>query len=113
MFGSTGVDLQNHHVLSPFQLRATTKSTAFAWQKSSGFLWFSKPRLCAFGFGMFAFQNIGNSVFDNILRLAQDHDQKLEEVKDSFLKHGLSKVDATLHQNHKSYQDFQDKINPY
>ncbi|CAK9016505.1 ATP-binding cassette sub-family B member 10 [Durusdinium trenchii] len=47
-----------------------------------GFLWFSKPRLCAFGIGMFAFQNIGNSVFDNILRLARDHDHKLEEVKE-------------------------------
>ncbi|CAK9063254.1 unnamed protein product [Durusdinium trenchii] len=51
-----------------------------------GFLWFSKPRLCAFGIGMFAFQNIGNSVFDNILRLARDHDHKLEEVKENALE---------------------------
>jgi hypothetical protein len=32
---------------------------------------------------MFAFQNIGNSVFDNILRVARDHDQKVEEVKET------------------------------
>ncbi|CAL1144686.1 unnamed protein product [Cladocopium goreaui] len=51
-----------------------------------GLLWFSKPRLCAFGFGMFAFQNIGNSVFDNILRVARDHDQKVEEVKENALE---------------------------
>jgi len=51
-----------------------------------GMLWFSKPRLCAFGFGMFAFQNIGNSLFDNILRVAQDHDCKVEEVKENALE---------------------------
>lgn len=51
-----------------------------------GLLWFSKPRLCAFGFGMFAFQNIDNSVFDNILRVARDHDQKVEEVKENALE---------------------------
>ncbi|CAE7209663.1 ABCB10 [Symbiodinium necroappetens] len=51
-----------------------------------GLLWFRKPRLCAFGFGMFAFQNIGFGIFDAMLQVAQDHDAVTEEIKENALE---------------------------
>ena len=51
-----------------------------------GLLWIRRPRLCAFGFGMFAFQNIGFGIFDTMAQVAQDHDDVAEEIKDNALE---------------------------
>ena len=51
-----------------------------------GFLWLRKPRLCAFGFGIFAFQNMGFGIFDAMQQVAQDHDSVTEDIKENALE---------------------------
>eukprot|EP00931_Biecheleriopsis_adriatica_P046135 TRINITY_DN2647_c0_g1_i2.p1 TRINITY_DN2647_c0_g1~~TRINITY_DN2647_c0_g1_i2.p1 ORF type:complete len:1100 (+),score=216.01 TRINITY_DN2647_c0_g1_i2:53-3301(+) len=48
-----------------------------------GVLWLTRPKLCAFGFGMFAFQNMTCPFFDGIHQIVADHDPKEKEVKEN------------------------------
>ncbi|CAJ1345254.1 unnamed protein product, partial [Effrenium voratum] len=51
-----------------------------------GFLWLSKPRLCAFGIGMFAFQNIGRGIWETLLKVVKDHEEQRSEAKENALE---------------------------
>lgn len=51
-----------------------------------GLLWLKRPRLCVFGFGIFAFQNTNSGIWDTIHSVAQDHDAKQEEVQANVLE---------------------------
>eukprot|EP00931_Biecheleriopsis_adriatica_P046134 TRINITY_DN2647_c0_g1_i1.p1 TRINITY_DN2647_c0_g1~~TRINITY_DN2647_c0_g1_i1.p1 ORF type:complete len:1098 (+),score=203.66 TRINITY_DN2647_c0_g1_i1:53-3295(+) len=48
-----------------------------------GVLWLTQPKLCAFGFGMFAFRWMTCPFFDGIHQIVADHDPKEKEVKEN------------------------------